>query len=114
MRISDWSSDMCSSDLLGVAAGQVDRVRRRVGCRVGERGKRVDFGSGRAPSVEHRHVSASKANMQKVLTAVEEASHTTGPKIKTEEGSEGTECTRTWRSRWQTITDTKKNKQTSE
>src|SRR3546814_8284881 len=42
MRISDWSSDVCSSDLRGGRHGQADRRRA-----VGRRGRRGGDGCGR-------------------------------------------------------------------
>src|SRR3546814_7406432 len=41
MRISDWSSDVCSSDLLGRVAERIDRILRRVQLPALPRGKRT-------------------------------------------------------------------------
>src|SRR3546814_14594312 len=48
MRISDWSSDVCSSDLLEHRiAAPIARVHRQVACRFGDqRGERIDMRGG--------------------------------------------------------------------
>src|SRR3546814_12195971 len=53
MRISDWSSDVCSSDLLGIGLPQqpVERVEDDHGPRIADMGVVVD---GRAADI-HRH-----------------------------------------------------------
>src|SRR3546814_7142685 len=45
MRISDWSSDVCSSDLLGIVA--VDVQAQRI-----EPGEQRDHANGRAPEMQ--------------------------------------------------------------
>src|SRR3546814_8629060 len=58
MRISDWSSDVCSSDLrrqrIGRAGKRFERIERRLGgARLGE-GQRLDLEQqGRVGAVEH-------------------------------------------------------------
>src|SRR3546814_15605480 len=48
MRISDWSSDVCSSDLVDFGAGRVDALRRRSGA-AGDQADILRLESGAAP-----------------------------------------------------------------
>src|SRR3546814_10017150 len=76
MRISDWSSDVCSSDLFGDA-----RVQAGVGARVGL----VDAGA------EHGHGGAARGQRGLVRGGVD---------ARSEERRVGKECVSTCRSRW--------------
>src|SRR3546814_18383792 len=82
MRISDWSSDVCSSDLTN--AGTIAAVAARVGCRGGA-GRRVRAGRGRGRggvgvvvARDGRRVGAGRSEERRV----------------------GKECVSTCRSRW--------------
>src|SRR3546814_20916731 len=90
MRISDWSSDVCSSDLLadepfrgavGVAVRGVDEVAAAIDIRV-EDAARLSFIGAPAPIGAKRHC--------------DERHRRNG----SEERSVGKECVRTCRSRW--------------
>src|SRR3546814_1730638 len=83
MRISDWSSDVCSSDLAGAAAAG-DRPLTPLGVELRRR-QREAVAPGVA--VDHREVG--------VLVAVVEAE----PE-RSEERRVGKECVSTCRSRW--------------
>src|SRR3546814_14226693 len=59
MRISDWSSDVCSSDLVGVEAHhlRIGGSEQRLAVRVARRGERVDLVGDRAEfGGDHRAV----------------------------------------------------------
>src|SRR3546814_9201244 len=67
MRISDWSSDVCSSDLLEPAAFRaapetVGRGHAPTGfrrpCRSGHREPKIKSRRGRSPDLRERHVAA--------------------------------------------------------
>src|SRR3546814_18393884 len=57
MRISDWSSDVCSSDLLGRDAGR-QRLGHRVPGRIEEEGDRIAVAPGRHDAVRRRDEAA--------------------------------------------------------
>src|SRR3546814_16752730 len=79
MRISDWSSDVCSSDLQAVAAGAGDAfARERVEHRVQPLRRRAQRG-------EVRRVAGRLPR---------------GQSVRSEERRVGKECVSTCRSRW--------------
>src|SRR3546814_20695007 len=93
MRISDWSSDVCSSDLAGSSHGFLDRVSRR-----------LLLGTDRhhaAVSVESELVVSDKRTEfpregSHLVLAVESVD----PDERSEERRVGKECVRSCRSRW--------------
>src|SRR3546814_12194725 len=96
MRISDWSSDVCSSDLLGTEKGTVENdlcnrpppIRRNVlgGCHEAAGGV----------------VDQNRNRTERRLDFVERASHLFGiPDVeRSEERRVGKECVSTCRARW--------------
>src|SRR3546814_19142760 len=97
MRISDWSSDVCSSDLLGEAArlpaqAVADRLRglRRIG-----------------PAGFAGLVDGVVALLDAVLgqdALLDAARHAVqGRDVRSEERSVGKECVSTFRSRWSPV-----------
>src|SRR3546814_18445892 len=82
MRISDWSSDVCSSDLApDVGVG---------GC---------DGGGGHVPAPSRRTVTARVRPACPTASAAATA-QAASPAPRSEERRVGTECVRTCRSRW--------------
>src|SRR3546814_19760792 len=89
MRISDWSSDVCSSDLLyqDTAAANWD---------LGSCGSQTTFNSGRA-------ILAAAADVRDQLldaAATELEADRGDLELRSEERRVGKECVRTCRSRW--------------
>src|SRR3546814_3096651 len=91
MRISDWSSDVCSSDLVGLML-KLAEVARKGGEESLEVGNRA---AGRFAE-EARASIAGATDKTSDAGAVSPA----GPRARSEERRVGTECVRTCRSRW--------------
>src|SRR3546814_18036129 len=95
MRISDWSSDVCSSDLVAyVAGGGPDRVPVDSGTRVEVEYQPVgmlDVLDPRAPRMEFERVH---------LHQVEHPGDVVHVQVRSEERRVGKECVSTCRSRW--------------
>src|SRR3546814_11175328 len=114
MRISDWSSDVCSSDLIGEAAGAA---------RIGEEG--VDIAEARALEARRRRtrtdqveilaeeariggqeVGAAVARRQPAKIGTDDiglrarTGRAANGALRTGESCVGTECVGTWRSWW--------------
>src|SRR3546814_5223177 len=97
MRISDWSSDVCSSDLTNVASDALSNVASGgvtggALIIVGE-----DYGEGSSIMQERTHAFAMKSQMWLLdprpnLTSIVDA--------RSEERRVGKECVSTCRSRW--------------
>src|SRR3546814_5948859 len=77
MRISDWSSDVCSSDLMAAHRDPVHRGNHRFGAVEA----RAEPGEARR---RDRHVAALRGDLQ----------------VRSEERRVGKECVSTCRSRW--------------
>src|SRR3546814_15791203 len=92
MRISDWSSDVCSSDLLvEVVADEVDLLQdqRHRGGEVGAAAGRRQAEAGLLQQLDAQHVlELAHRTMHRRL------------RQKSEERRVGTECVSTCRSRW--------------
>src|SRR3546814_5004770 len=93
MRISDWSSDVCSSDLkggkrFGFAALVV----------VGDGKGRVGFGHGKAREVPEAITKATAAAKKKMIRVPLKEGRTLHH--RSEERRVGKECVSTCRSRW--------------
>src|SRR3546814_10994296 len=100
MRISDWSSDVCSSDLLG-GLDQVE-VLSGGGVRIGALVRNADL-------AHHPHIAAQYPVLSQALLAGASAqlrnmATTSGNLLqrtrRSEERRVGKECVRTCRSRW--------------
>src|SRR3546814_13542687 len=107
MRISDWSSDVCSSDLQhAAAAGDDEAVAMDViGPRCGARGV-VVMGGQRAHRIELRgHASVHFL----AATGQDHVLHAVADHVRSEERRVGKECVSTCRSRWSPY-HSKKNK----
>src|SRR3546814_3557697 len=93
MRISDWSSDVCSSDLVFVTRRGVDDIKARIKCT--PHGRHAGFDGDRAigqvPDAEHRSDKACATQRSARLELMVPRS---------EERRVGKECVRTCRSRW--------------
>src|SRR3546814_16387261 len=92
MRISDWSSDVCSSDLLDVLAGGIEILHRHL--RGGDRAFAGQVGIKARAVVEHADLDNPVGNI--------------GPR-RSEERSVGKECVSTCRSRWSPYPSKKKH-----
>src|SRR3546814_9284215 len=97
MRISDWSSDVCSSDRLvpaaGIEPGDEGLQRRQLGGGLGEQPRGAE---GHHRAVVDGMVEASPRHDE----AVEMADRETGGQASSEERRVGTEGVSTCRSRW--------------
>src|SRR3546814_7946198 len=84
MRISDWSSDVCSSDLLAlIGDGQIEQTP----------GRQRDRGAKRQPRVQHPPSAAANAGHDRLA-------HLRPTLCRSEERRVGKECVSTCRSRW--------------
>src|SRR3546814_18049628 len=96
MRISDWSSDVCSSDLL-VAPGEIDDLRH-----LGFRHLiSIDAADAEAPPVDVKHDAGGflAVLVEKRLQHVNDELHRCVI-VRSEERRVGQECVSTCRSRW--------------
>src|SRR3546814_17463189 len=96
MRISDWSSDVCSSDL-------VEQVRRRIAVGNGEVALRRQRGEARAgldrELIERQMIGAKGQRIRQL--AFPGGARLAGPRVdSSEERRVGQECVSTCRSRW--------------
>src|SRR3546814_19752577 len=110
MRISDWSSDVCSSDLPSGAVGYLEAKVPAVGTHwirttdlamIDEDG--FIFHKGRGDGAILR--GGFKVLPETIVQAL-----TKHPAVRSEERRVGNECVRTWRSRWSSYTLKKKIK----
>src|SRR3546814_11267399 len=126
MRISDWSSDVCSSDLRLVLDGRVDGVERQLLVRI-ERGQIVEI-----DAVPHRfgivEIDLDQLGQRKITLAVARRAnlaldgvagaqaifadlvrrHVNVIGTRSEERRVGKECVSTCRSRWSPFHSKKK------
>src|SRR3546814_3709029 len=91
MRISDWSSDVCSSDLGADAPGRIPGV--------------IERGAGRNRDVDHGSVSQHDAPVEIGVDHVhdqvdQQEEDAREHHIRSEERRVGKECVSTCRSRW--------------
>src|SRR3546814_13391964 len=102
MRISDWSSDMCSSDLPGeqsvrlLEARLVAELERQMHERVALAGAVV----GQQPPMDLQRLAVVLLRLGKVLHAVVVLRDLEKPVVRSEERRVGKECVSTCRSRW--------------
>src|SRR3546814_13118086 len=102
MRISDWSSDVCSSDLENVVGNVRRRPRTAPGIVVLDRAERrthlaVDIGYAEIDTVEETAVMVILAAQLHLIDPVAEKGVADG---RSEERRVGKECVSTCRSRW--------------
>src|SRR3546814_7181824 len=73
MRISDWSSDVCSSDLAGLLqlADLLDQRRRREHHAVADQAQRVVAQDARGDQVQHGLLAADHQRVAGVVAALE-------------------------------------------
>src|SRR3546814_19320961 len=99
MRISDWSSDVCSSDLAELAPGLAAGV---------------DFGVGAvgvvADADKHRRHDQEGHEPDDVVAVVPDRFHDAVAGARSEERRVGKECVSTCRSRWSPYHEKKKNR----
>src|SRR3546814_14752070 len=95
MRISDWSSDVCSSDLLGAAAAELTRLSRHLG---GDGEYRVV----RRPAAIHLAVArkGQAPGLRPLLQLRLRIGGGLAVRLRSEERRVGKECVSTCRSRW--------------
>src|SRR3546814_14023605 len=97
MRISDWSSDVCSSDLIGIA--RLDRVEQRlvrqVGIALGGLEPRIEPVSRDARAVTMAELAAHLGKLVRIFHLAERR-----PIERSEERRVGKECVSQCRSRW--------------
>src|SRR3546814_20779903 len=113
MRISDWSSDVCSSDLpdrlkaLGVTAGEISNQLRSM--QQEAPGGRSDL-NGLVQSVRTLGTVSSAAELAQVSLPLPDGRR---PRLadRSEERRVGQECVSTCRSRWSTHHTKNKNKE---
>src|SRR3546814_14527965 len=96
MRISDWSSDVCSSDLLGgnfLGQLRTEVLERVVELDLAGHGHTIVGDGGRAPLLVQHDVAAlgAKRHLDRVGPGVD---------ARTEERRVGKECVSQCRSRW--------------
>src|SRR3546814_1639175 len=89
MRISDWSSDVCSSDLAEIKAEAASWQVPGIDPDTGEATTRAGLPTDRFPSPYPNNVAAAAANNNAVP-----------PDLRSEERRVGKECVSTCRSRW--------------
>src|SRR3546814_20005572 len=96
MRISDWSSDVCSSDLQGISADQA--ADRAMGYRVPLQssldGNTVEL------STEQTLFAENAVQYRTTLSFLEGRLNTITRALRSEERRVGKECVSTGRSRW--------------
>src|SRR3546814_19767754 len=114
MRISDWSSDVCSSDLGGrKAGGRGRRCRRRRRFSSGRRRRKLHHGTRLAAAVAHEPALRRKGRSPNHYCTggkrhpFHSSSHFLSPSFvapcrngRSEERRVGKECVSTCRSRW--------------
>src|SRR3546814_12255867 len=110
MRISDWSSDVCSSDLNGDEGEETNRLRREHG-RKGRRrqgsgrnrAKRADEARERRMALRRRYKIQDAIQRRQVLlvkVGKEERGNKGEAVPRSEARRGGKECVIKWRSRW--------------
>src|SRR3546814_13478485 len=99
MRISDWSSDVCSSDLLGRNMESADYLGRAAALSPGEA---VPFAVDDDYGLVAMAADAAPLDPAKVIPAIaaDLASGNSARAIRSEERRVGKECGSTCRSRW--------------
>src|SRR3546814_18963605 len=101
MRISDWSSDVCSSDLPRPFLAVCRRSLEADGQRAADRARGADLGVGRRRTLGQRRGVATDI---KLVEQVVDVDLEIGLVVEAEERSEerrvGKECVSTCRSRW--------------
>src|SRR3546814_17215545 len=94
MRISDWSSDVCSSDLLSLFARVPDDGR------VAARGRDGCHGQRHQRHRRRRSAAAAELRRSRYRRSALHARHRTEDRARTEERRVGKECVSTCRTRW--------------
>src|SRR3546814_15377118 len=95
MRISDWSSDVCSSDLFGQTADRHEGALSRAGPLFVEEPTQLDVGA--VAFIEHRNVLPGEILQRLDVIPDVEPVEVLG---RSEERRVGKECGSTCRSRW--------------
>src|SRR3546814_19566600 len=119
MRISDWSSDVCSSDLIGIA--RLDRVEQRlvrqVGIALGGLEPRIEPVSRDARAVTMAELAEHLGKLVRIFHLAERRQIECGdrlllelPDASSEERRAGKEGVRTVRTRWSPYHKKKKQK----
>src|SRR3546814_12622744 len=107
MRISDWSSDVCSSDLVVMRMLRMEAVNKEIEKDV-ERVLRTEFMSNLARTNRrdsHEMMAEifnnlDRATESRFLSALEERNKDAAERIRSEERRVGKECVSTCRYRW--------------
>src|SRR3546814_1678553 len=99
MRISDWSSDVCSSDLL---LDSITRLARAYNTVAPSSGKVLTGGVDANGLQKPKRFFGAARNIEEggSLTILASALIDTGSKMRSEERRVGKECVSTCRSRW--------------
>src|SRR3546814_14536909 len=103
MRISDWSSDVCSSDLLPQRHRRHLRIEQRVRRGGGEIGDDLDILPPGVEDLEHIAILCQQVEQRRHVHARRERIDRGGLVFigdRSEERRVGKECVSTWRSRW--------------
>src|SRR3546814_12632455 len=95
MRISDWSSDVCSSDLPNSRVGGTGSI----GVSRGEEGELTDpaLVNTSDPDLQNYSAAAERGDLEEAATALADA---VDEPVRSEERRVGKECVSTCRSRW--------------
>src|SRR3546814_20233860 len=105
MRISDWSSDVCSSDLVEISPSRLARISRKAPPDMPEEGG-YDAASDPdpAPPLDTEPPAALETALETLASDVEEQAHRIerdeAAAVRSEERRVGHECVSTCRSRW--------------
>src|SRR3546814_16603425 len=94
MRISDWSSDVCSSDLIARPFINSRNIRRTMIAAL------VRSTKPRSISSDHRKICTGSTVAGEVKPSGGLATKARMPIIRSEERRVGEECVSTWRFRW--------------
>src|SRR3546814_11023381 len=104
MRISDWSSDVCSSDLKIAGIKMTQAYRKQHGCDFISAMPTNLYGPGDNFDLHSSHV------LPALIRKAHEAKLAGADAIRSEERRVGQECVSTCRSRWSPYHSQKKNK----
>src|SRR3546814_19380024 len=100
MRISDWSSDVCSSDLFPVDIAAVAGMRATASAVLEELRRRGKPGSAMIARREAIANASAKRRKELDAAAVREAGNRPIATSRSEERREGKECVSTFKYRW--------------
>src|SRR3546814_12588295 len=95
MRISDWSSDVCSSDLIEQAHQDMEAAQRQQ-----DYARMSEIQYGKLPELEKQIAAAQAAETQDFKLLQDKVTAEEIAEVRSEERRVGKECVGTCRSRW--------------